>query len=796
MSSNTTQDAVLEAARTLIERGRKVFPISSEKIPYPNCADCKGKSDADHREVCECLTNGNRCHGFYSATSNIEIVRSWLDETPDMDIAVATGKPSGIFVFEYDPKNGGDVSYSELISQHGAIQTETNMSPGGGLHHIFLMPNFDFGSIHGKIWPGIDIKATGGYALFPPSTTDKGQYVNVQNIPAAPAPNWLKQAIFDYQSKNRWSDARTLRKVEAKEFDPESLSDEMSERVRKTIEYWTNRVRTAPDGSQNILLYTGARVLFSLAVHGLLAEDTAQSVLEEAAEDGNHPTHRAMLAIDSGRRAADADPDPYDDALSNDLNIVETFKQDDIGNANRVVFWKGNDIRYDPDRERFYTWAETKWVPAREGRVWNIVEDVITKITITEAPFYSNLNFPPSQANKTSPKTYRELFCTWAQTQRFANRISGTTAVMKGRKQLWCESDDFDPDPYHFNVANGIIDLKTGNLMEHDRSHMCMHISDVLYDPDAKAPNFERFLDLTQPNREHRAYLQRLVGYSLLGLVRDQIFVVHIGSGGNGKGVFLDIVSYVLGEYSTTGQRDSFVRKSNSNRIPADIASMEGKRFVVVDELNDNQKMDEALLKDITGGGKIKAESKNVNPWEYTPKFTLHFRTNHMPDLPSDKSIVRRFRPVKWTVEPTSEQWDSFLTSRFSNVTDFLTKQESSGILNWILEGTMDYLKYGLQEPDDLKLEAVDMLQDNDPFLIFMKENTSVAEGVKLEGTRVYKAYHEWHKTHGFAGNPRSSRDIYKDVKDGKYKDKFKWEMHRERFHFLDIQLDNLLSRA
>lgn len=787
---------LLEASNALMQGGRPVFPLSGDKIPYRNCEDCRGATDEAHRAACDCLRTGGLCHGFYAATTDPNLFHGWLKEYPETTlIAVPTGMETKIFVMEYDPKNGGETSYNDLIAKYGAIDTETNMSPSGGLHHVFAMPNFDFGNIHGKLWPGIDIKATGGYHLVPPSRDHRGTYVSINNDPPKPAPKWLLDAIFEYQSKQKWdTEARRLKRASQRVFDPDSITPEQAEDVRKTVDYWQKRIKHSPDGSQNILIYTASRVLFSLCFAGLLDEEDAQIFLEDACEEGGHPRKRSVLAIDSGRRAADIDPDPVEEALTNDINIIETFAQDDIGNANRVVFWRGTDIRYDVDRERFHTWAGKKWVHARDGRVRNIVEDVHAHILQTEAAFYSNSNFPPSQANSRSPKTYRELFSAWAGNQRFSRKISDTMATLKGREDLWCESDDFDLDPMHFNVSNGVVDLRTGHLLEHDRDFMCSQISkDVVYDPSATAPEFDRFLKLTHPNRAHRRYLQRLMGYTMLGEVRDQIFIVHMGSGGNGKGVLLDIFAYILGEYATTGQRDSFVRKSNSNRIPADIASMEGKRMVLVDELNDNQKMDEALLKDITGGGAIKAEAKNVNPWEYTPKFTLHFRTNYMPDLPSDRSIVRRFRPVKWTVEPTSAQWDSFTSPHHSTPFNYLTKQEAPGILNWIIEGTLDYLRSGLQVPEDLRTEALDMLQENDPFLIFMAQHLVAHPGHELDGSKLYKAFKEWFIAHTFPGNPPTARSIYKAIKEGNYKGRWEWTEVRNRFFLKDVSLPTLL---
>src|SRR5690606_3857822 len=130
---------------------------------------------------------------------------------------------------------------------------------------------------------------------------------------------------------------------------------------------------------------------------------------------------------------------------SDDRDVIETFQMDDIGNANRVVFWKGGDIRYDPDREKFYTFDKKKWVPAKEGRVLGLVEDVIQKIPSTEALFYSNTTCPPSELSKqkSTPRTYRQVFLEWAAKQRFAGKITATALVLKGREALWCNGDDF-----------------------------------------------------------------------------------------------------------------------------------------------------------------------------------------------------------------------------------------------------------------------------------------------------------------------------------------------------------------
>lgn len=791
-NSNYLNDISSAAYDYINEDDFAVFPMSNNKVPFPRCADCKADEDnPEHDNVCTCIDEGKLCHGFKAATKDTDVFFNWTRQYPDMNLAIRTGVESGIFVYEYDPKNGGHKTHAALIKTHGAFpNTRQHQSPSGGIHFFFKIPEGGFKGINGQIPfknSGIDIKANGGYVVAPPTVTDSGEYVVINPADVADAPQWLLDMIRNY-----WTEKDSPRpSLKGRQIQAENISQETEEKIKDTVRYWAERIEYATLGLQNILLYTGSRVLYSLVGYGVLDETETLTALQTAAARGNHPSDRIGRAIRSGKAAAARKPDAFDVCIDEDRNVLFTFTQDDIGNANRVVYYRGEDIKYDPTRDRFYTWAGDKWVVARNGHVKNIVESVLSGIADNESAFYSNSVFPRSEAGKKDPKTIQEVFRGWAGSQRFARKFSDCMSVLNGRDELWCVADDFDVDAYVLNVANGLVDLKTGQLKSHTREAMSTQISEVVFDETATCPEFERFIKMTQPNREHRRYLQRIAGATLLGkALSEQVFFVHIGNGGNGKGVFLDTLSRLLDEYATTGQRDSFTEKRGGhNRIPADIASMDGKRMVVVDELNEGQKMDEAILKDITGGGKIKAEAKNMNPWEYTPKFTLHFRTNHMPALPTDKSIKRRFRPIKWTVEPTSAQWDTFRDDNHDDVTEYLLANEASGILNWLLAGLRDYLANGLNVPEDLSIEAVSLLEEQDSFLAFMTENTTKdTSAPRMPGAKIYEKYTEWCQKNGL-DKPASSRALYKAIDTGKYAGRFTHETYSGKFHFTNLQL-------
>lgn len=716
---NNSQN-LLAGAEALIAKGRPVFPIAGNKMPYANCDNCRGETTAAHRAVCQCLKNGGLCHGFYAATDKTEQVAQWLEEKPDCTlIAAPTGTATGIFVVEYDPKNGGTESYERLVKEHGAFETETNKSPSGGLHFVFQMPAFEFSSIHGRIWPGIDIKANGGYHLVPPSEDDRGSYTPVDTMAPQPGPQWLLDAIWDHQSRNKWdSAARLLQRGERKAYNPEKLTQGEVELVERTVDYWNDRITNAPDGVQNTLIYTGSRILYSLSYHGLLDEEDVQVYLEEACQKGNHPMGRAIQSIDSGRRAAEVDPDPLDEALSDDRSIVASFSPDDFGNADRVIFWGGDVIRYDPDREKFFMWHGDRWLPASKSRVSGLVEDVHKRIIPTEASFYNAEAYPLSEKGKKEPKSHREIFTAWAQKQRSTYAVNQTVQRLPGRESLYCSVDEFDKDPYQINTPTGVINLNTGELVPHDSSYLCTEITGATFNPDATCEEWERFLEYVMPDPAHRSYLKRLAGMSAIGEVREQVFVLNKGAGGAGQGVFLQVLQAVLGTYVTKGATRVFQAGSGTT-ARFDAANWTGNRVVYFDELGEH-KLNEEALKEHTGGDPIHTERKGETGFDFTPKYTIWIRTNHIPQMRNDNSMKRRFLLVNWDVVVPGMVWDSFHSMDHARVDQYFYHKEASGILNWILEGTREYLSHGLSVPADLEAAATASLEENDAEAGFM----------------------------------------------------------------------------
>lgn len=746
MNTNKNVDnfGLMQAMISEVEQGHSVFVLpAGGKSPYENCSDCPNTSGKDdpHYDVCECLpANGGTgtCHGFRAATQDIPTILGWAKKYPDSRLGVAGGPVSGnVICIEYDPDHGGLKSWEELLSVHGPMPlTRIDESPSTGQHFLIRLPEeMASQNIHGKLKTGVDIKGDGGYWITPPSQG----YTTTVDAPVADAPKWIVNYIKQYMEPKV-----TPRLRESNPIDTDSV--EIKETAQATVDYWLGRIVDAPNGNQNTLIYTASRVLGSLAFYNLLAEEDATFLLEKACDDGGHPYHRATGSIASGIRAGLRTPDSLEDLVNPDRTIINTFTWDDFGNAARVIYWRGEDIRYDKKRDLFYVWIGTHWEEAGKAEVQEIVTDVIKEIYATEGNFYSNDALQPAEGSKAVPKTRREMFRTWSATQGMSRKVTDCISAIKGRSEIWCTNEDFDQQPYKLNLANGVMDLKTFEITPHSREWMFTVTLGVAGDESAVGANWDRFMKMVMPNREHREYVQRLAGMTLLGEVLEQVFILNVGEGGLGKGVFIQVIEKILGSYAIRADRKAFIGAGSQRSF--EMYGWEGKRLVYTDEIG-NTKLNGEWLKDITGGDKLSVEGKGLKHKEFTPQFTIWMRSNSIPQMTNESAMERRFLLVKWLGKKfTSEDWDSFKDEDNRIVPKFLYNTEASGILNWLLAGLKDYQQRGqLDIPKDWDEEAKALLVENDFEAQFVRENVEITDNPadNVAQKALYAAYVDYY---------------------------------------------------
>lgn len=737
-------DAALWYARV---KGWKVVPLHHmTDMGACSCRNPKGDKDHDYK------AGGKHPIGKQwteTATNDpVKVAQTWA-RNPWANIGIATGEDSGIFVLDVDPDSGGFDTLDALEAEHGTLPVTWVVETGsGGMHYYFQWPDFDLRNSAGKLGPGLDIRGNGGQVVAAPSVSGKGAYTSTKGDVAA-APEWLLGLL---KPKPR-------PQITAPEF--LAPMKNVDAYTAKLVENELNAVVTALDGTQNDAINKAAYSIGSLVPHGVLSEVEAHDMLMEAARQGGHPEGRARSTVESGLRAGISSPRSPWPPVSRDRTwipapsptekaqiVPETFtgpvtpsrSWDDMGNAERLVDHYGHEIRFVQDSSQWCVYTKGRWsLKGADSQVWQRVMATIDALPDTEASEYDDTPQTDDNGTVTGPSE-QERFRSWVRRQRMRGALASMRECATGRPELHCMMSDFDKFPMLFNCSNGIVDLETGKLMPHDRVLMLMQQSTVVYDPEATCPEWERFLSEVMPDLERREYLRRIVGYTLTGSTAEQVMFIHHGEGANGKSVFIQVVMALMGEYAQSVPRSTLLAKSGDG-IPNDIARMMGKRLLSTTETSAGKRLDDELVKQLTGQDTVSARFMRAEFFDFKPVGKIHLATNYLPHIGGGHGIARRLHDIGWDVTIPVEKRDAQLADR-------IIENELSGILNWALRGAREWRAQGLAVPEAVKQKTKEHVASGDPLAMWLDENTGESSG-EVETRLLYANYKMWCETGG-----------------------------------------------
>jgi putative DNA primase/helicase len=316
--------------------------------------------------------------------------------------------------------------------------------------------------------------------------------------------------------------------------------------------------------------------------------------------------------------------------------------------------------------------------------------------------------------------------------------------MAKSEPGMTVRLSDFDTDPMLLGVANGVLDLAKGVLLPVSPDVLVSKRCNVAYDPDATCPRFKQFLLEVQPDAGMRAFLQRLLGYSLTGLVDEHIFVIFYGLGNNGKSVLIELIAWLLGDYAHKIATEMLMQhKRNPQGASPDIVALKGVRFAYANETAEGQRLDEARVKDMTGGdtlcGRVPYGKANIN---FRPTHKLVVVGNHKPDIgDTTHSMWRRTALVPFEQTIAEANRDAKLLEKL--------KAESPGILNWMLAGLREWRKNGLQTPEKIKAATAAYREEQDIIGDWIDENCKTGAGCSQRKTELYCNYTVWAEASG-----------------------------------------------
>ena len=360
--------------------------------------------------------------------------------------------------------------------------------------------------------------------------------------------------------------------------------------------------------------------------------------------------------------------------------ITDDFDCTDLGNSHRFIEMHSQNVKFVGLWKSWAVWNGTNWaIIDSERDMTPLVEEMIEEIK--------------TEGSSAFDSATREKLLRHVITSSSENKIMSTLRLASSNPLVKIKPDDFDSNPYLINFSNGTIDLRTGNLRKFNKNDMMTKICKTKFDPTATCPLWLKFLDrIFESNIDLIKYVQNILGMCLTGdASQEQIFIFWGSTGGNGKGTMVETVGTILDEYTTALPVDSLLSQ-NKVSIPNDIAMLKGARFVIVNEPDFGGKLNEAKIKSLTGKDTILARFLNKEFFRFKPTHHTIIQTNPQPNVDSsDGGIDRRLRLVPFNVKIPDSEVDRHLSEKL--------QLEASGILNWLIEGCLNWQREGLNPP-------------------------------------------------------------------------------------------------
>jgi len=324
----------------------------------------------------------------------------------------------------------------------------------------------------------------------------------------------------------------------------------------------------------------------------------------------------------------------------------------------------------------------------------------------------------------------------WAKRAEDLRRMEAALKTAQTMPAMAVKADQLDALDHLLGAANGVLDLRSGQLRPGAPADLMTQRTSVPYYAAARAPRWERFLqEVFNGDADLIAYIQRAAGYSLTGETREQCFFQCYGTGANGKSTLLQILRDLAGDYAKETPFTTF-ELSRQGNATYDLAELRGARLVLSSETSDTARLNEARIKAVTGGDTVTARFLYQSNFTYTPRFKLWFASNHKPAIRgTDIGIWRRVRLIPFTV--------SFKNRADKDLIQEL-RAELPGILAWAVRGAMAWYRDGLGEPWSVLAATEDYRAESDLFGHFFTDCTLEGPDLVIESAALYRAYQAW----------------------------------------------------
>ncbi len=710
MTATGPKNVLLTAALDYAARGWPVFPCHRDKTPAT-------------------------MHGVKDATTDPDRIRRWWTGQPNASIGVACG-PAGLVVIDVDVEKGGFASWQRLKAAHGIDDgTLTSITGGGGCHLLYRAPaGFRGRNSAGKLAPGVDVRADGGYIIAPPSGHPSGrEYLWDPAEPALdpiPLPDSLR-ALLERQSpeERASSDARSGRsaapaaapfagpfasedanssrggEVAARAAARNAASDADKRRAAAALREELAALGRAREGERNDALNRAAFSLGRWAAGGALDRGEVARKLRAAALALGLGAHEAEATIRSGLEAAAraAAQEPAQAAAQEPARSKKRVPTDD----ELAARWLGEHPDTAWGMGEFRRYAGGIW-PAVSG---DVIRNEVRAILAA------------------------------AKDEGVRPTAGLLASVLElARVEIAQPAAAWDADPDILVCANGALHIPTRTLLPHSPEHRATSALAFAYDPAARAEAWQHVLDTCCADAQ--GFLQEFAGYSLTVDTRHEIAVWLAGPPGGGKSTVLEGLRAML------GARVCLLSLADIERSRFALTNLPGKTLAISMEQPGGYVAATATLNSLISGEPLSVDRKFRDPVTIVPRVKLAWALNELPRVgPEGVGLFRRVKVLHFAALPEAAR-DPEIKER--------VKLEGAGILNWALDGLARLRGRGRFEAPAAVAEATDRFREaNDIPAAFAAECclTGRSPETKLpyrtQGGALYQAYADWCRANG-----------------------------------------------
>lgn len=679
------------------------------------------------------------------ATSDIATIRRWWAKWPSANIGLHVGR-SSLVAIDIDPRNGGDASLKGLKAEHGdAWLSNVCVNTGGGGQHYIYASCSSGVRLPAQIAPGIDLKHGAGYIVAPPSIHPSGRrYAFAKGGLAAPEldflpalPQWITGPIALQAEAGQADTGGWIATVQA--IDPET--PENVERVRSAL-----KLVSADCGRDE-----WRNVLFAITSTGW---DCATALAREWSMTAAHRFEEAAFlnivenvkdrpnGITLGTLFSKAKANGWIDPVKTPSVGFESYG--DLSNGRRLAQKYRGRLLYVHASNAWYSWDDQRWSPCSNDEAMRAAKAIADEC-LGEAT--AALRSDPTESAKRNLTQALGV-------HRSAHRLEAMLQMAASEPGMSIANPGLlDANPLRLAVRNGVVDLRSGELLAASPDMLMSRQAGAAYDWQAECPMWKAFmLQAMQDDAEMVAFVQRICGYALTGLVDEEKLFFIYGTGANGKSVFANVIAAALGEYAVTVRAALLARdpKGGSGDAEREKARLPGARIALVNETGQGDIWDDQRVKELVSREKVSARQLYAESFEFMPTHKLVVRGNHQPGaLDASDGFWRRIVLIGFTRQFAEQE-------RIADLDRQIIDRELTGVLAWMIEGCLQWQTQGLRIPPSIAAAVAAYRRDTDMLGEWLEACCSRNAGVEESISTLFMSYERYLKEANMKAPSRS----------------------------------------